>query len=84
MSERRPRIRCCDLAVKGVNELRCLAQHLEVNLDGCLEKDEIVKRICTSGKVELIPDDIDTTRAGPQSHETSRLLTGGAAGQEHS
>merc|ERR1712151_714 len=75
MSERRPRMRCCDLAVKGVNELRCLAQHLEVNLDGCLEKDEIVKRICTSGKVELIPDDIDTTSAGPRSHERPPLVS---------
>jgi len=76
MSQRKLRMRLRDLSIKSVNELRCLAQHLGVNLNGCLEKTEVVDRIVTSGCIELAPDNEGASCAElEKSHEAPRNPT---------
>jgi len=55
MVNRRPRLRVKDLSVKGVRELRHLADHLGVRTEGCLEKQDLVDAIVESGRIEIIP-----------------------------
>lgn len=55
MMNRRPRLRVKDLSVKSVKELRHLAGHLGVCIEGCLEKPELVDAIIESGRVEVVP-----------------------------
>merc|ERR1712113_321169 len=45
-----------DLQMRSVQDLRRLADHLQVRVDGCLEKGELVDRIVNSGRVEIISD----------------------------
>jgi len=54
MVNRRPRLRVKDLSVKGVRELRHLADHLGVCTEGCLEKKDLVDAIVESGRVDII------------------------------
>merc|ERR1712060_939732 len=42
---------------KSVRELCYLARHLGVNIRGCIEKEELVQRLATSGAIELIRDE---------------------------
>lgn len=57
MAGRRPRLRLTDLSVKSAQELRRLADYLQVSCVGCLEKSELVDLLAQSGKLEIIPDD---------------------------
>merc|ERR1712187_594071 len=54
MSNRRPRLRVKDLSAKSVKELRHLADHLGVRIQGCFEKRELVDAIVESGRVDII------------------------------
>mmetsp|Transcript_53242 Transcript_53242/g.99908 ORF Transcript_53242/g.99908 Transcript_53242/m.99908 type:complete len:535 (+) Transcript_53242:60-1664(+) len=56
MAGRRPRLRHADLKVKTAQELCRLAEHLNVDVGGCLEKAELVDRIVRSGKLEVVPE----------------------------
>lgn len=55
MMHRQPRLRVKDLAVKSIKELRYLADHLGVCVQGCLEKQDLVNAIVESGCVDIIP-----------------------------
>jgi len=74
MAGRRPRLSRQDLAVKTVRELRRLAEHLDVDTSGCLEKEELVERIVYSGKVTIVPDAEDTYLR-PEAVGTKRKWT---------
>lgn len=57
MAGRTIRMRHADLAVKTPKELRQLAQHLGIDITGCLEKGEIVNCIAASSRVSIIKDE---------------------------
>lgn len=57
MHERRLRLRVKDLSVKSIRELRYLAEHLSVDIEGCLEKSEILDRILSSQLVEVVDEE---------------------------
>merc|ERR1719384_1526600 len=50
-------MRQVDLQVKSVRELQHLAKFIAVDVRGCLEKSEIVERIATSPKVQIVEAD---------------------------
>jgi len=57
MSDRRLRLHLADLSRRSVRELRHLAEHLNVDVSGCLEKGDIVQTIVGSGLVDIIPEE---------------------------
>eukprot|EP00927_Polykrikos_kofoidii_P086149 TRINITY_DN9572_c0_g1_i2.p1 TRINITY_DN9572_c0_g1~~TRINITY_DN9572_c0_g1_i2.p1 ORF type:complete len:369 (+),score=64.25 TRINITY_DN9572_c0_g1_i2:205-1311(+) len=61
MEGRKLRMRRKDLTQKSAQELRRLADHICVNVTGCLEKGEYVDRIANSSQVQIIPCDGDPT-----------------------
>lgn len=67
MAGRKIRFRHSDLTVKTVTELRRLANFVNVDLKGCLEKGEMVERIEGSSQVLMIPDTEAATAGAPDS-----------------
>lgn len=57
MNARTLRMRLSDLSARTARELRHLAEHLNVDIRGCLEKDDIVRRIVSSGCIDVISED---------------------------
>merc|ERR1740121_1532011 len=57
MAGRKIRMRRVDLEVKSVQELQRLAKFIAVDVRGCLEKSELVERIATSPKGQLVEGD---------------------------
>jgi len=55
MAGRKLRMRRGDLTVRSAQELRRLADHLGVDVRGCLEKAELVEAIAKSSQVQIIP-----------------------------
>merc|ERR1712187_93479 len=51
------RVSLQDLSAKTVKELKHLADHLDISVEGCLEKREIVERIASSSRVEVLGND---------------------------
>merc|ERR550514_1162544 len=56
MRERTARLKEGELRVMRVPELRRLMRALGVSGEGCLEKHDLVQRLCTAPEVELAPD----------------------------
>jgi len=73
MAGRRPRLRLADLSVKSAQELRRLADYLQVSCVGCLEKTELVELLAKSGKIEIISDEgsVSPTDAAAASTSSS-------------
>jgi len=59
MEGRKLRMRMTDLTVKSVQELQRLANFIDVDVRGCLEKSELVEKIAASSKVEIIGQAVD-------------------------
>merc|ERR1719353_1182360 len=57
MKERKPRYRKQQLESQPVGDLRRLMRSLELSFEDCIEKRDMLSRILSSGKVEIIPDD---------------------------
>lgn len=74
MASRQLRMRRGDLVVKTNPELRRLAEHLGVDLRGCLEKSEVVDAIAHSPKVHMIVADESSLEAGASARGL-RILT---------
>lgn len=53
-----------DLSVKSLHELIRLAKHLEVDIGGCLDKEELVTSIAISGRVEIVGPSVGESRTG--------------------
>lgn len=79
MAGRKLRMRHADLACKSAQELTRLATHIGVDITGCLEKSELVERIASSPKVEIIPVDGDGADARPDAVDTASSSSCGPA-----
>lgn len=55
MSMRKGRYRLRELRGMPPGNLSALARSLDVNIDGCVSKDELVQRLVDSGKIEIMP-----------------------------
>jgi hypothetical protein len=76
--EHRPRLGLEYLRARTVRELRYLAKHLGVSLDGCMEKSAVVDALANSGHVDIRPsrpdahtpaDDVQPPASEPDSLE---------------
>lgn len=56
MKMRKQRYRPEELHKKTLKELRTITKQLDVNIDGCLEKREIVQRLLDSGKIQVLEE----------------------------
>jgi hypothetical protein len=54
MLKRKMRLRMDELKPKKVSQLREIASCLQVNIEDCIEKDEIIERLLASGRIEVI------------------------------
>lgn len=54
---RRLRFRVSELSARSVRELKHLAGHLNIDVSGCIEKDELVTRLIQSGMVDIIAEE---------------------------
>lgn len=54
MCKRSVRFRMDELRAKKVSQLREVASSLLVNLTGCIEKSEVIERLLTSGRIQII------------------------------
>lgn len=66
-----------DLTRKTAQELRRLADHIGVDVRGCLEKAEFVDRIANSSKVHILPDageDVDNANTTSSSSARGLLI----------
>ena len=54
MCKRSVRFRMDELRAKKVSQLREVASTLQVNLSGCIEKSEVIERLLTSGRIQII------------------------------
>jgi hypothetical protein len=59
MAGRKIRMKHADIEHKTAQELRRLADHIDVDVTGCLEKSEFVERIANSSKVQIIQGDLE-------------------------
>jgi len=75
MAARRPRLHHRDITVKTAQELLRLAEHLGVNTSGCLEKSELVERIASSGKVEIVAEPMEAPVAQQKPVDAAQRLT---------
>merc|ERR1719253_85509 len=73
MMHRKPRLRVKDLSVKSIKELRHLADHLGVCVQGCLEKPDLVDAIVDSGCVDIIPVIPDAPPAEPAVSQEAQI-----------
>lgn len=71
MAERKIRLHMSELSAKSLAELRHLAEHWDVNIEGCLEKQELVDRIAASPHVEILEprDSGDSLRAAKSAFD---------------
>ena len=53
MKKRKLRLRKDEISSKGISQLRELAQNLNVNISGCIDKTEIIERLISSGLIEI-------------------------------
>jgi hypothetical protein len=61
MMNRKPRLTLKALSGRCSRELKYLARHLGVSINGCLEKHEIVNAIVESGCVDIMPAAVETS-----------------------
>lgn len=76
MAGRKIRMRRTDLDVKSVQELQRLANFIAVDVRGCLEKSELVERIASSPKVQIVAADAASdpiAAAGAPTFSSSQL-----------
>lgn len=67
MASRKPRLTLKSLSSRCVRELKYLARHFGVSINGCIEKQELVNAIVESGKVDLVPDGAETEEESSSS-----------------
>mmetsp|Transcript_108514 Transcript_108514/g.305851 ORF Transcript_108514/g.305851 Transcript_108514/m.305851 type:complete len:417 (+) Transcript_108514:73-1323(+) len=71
MAGRKLRMKFADLTRKTAQELRRLADHIGVDVRGCLEKGDLVSIIAMSSKVQIIPEDGDNATASATATSSS-------------
>lgn len=71
MANRKPRLTLKVLSDRCIRELKYLARHLGVSINGCIEKQELVNAIVESGKVDIIPCAAENDTLEEQSSSTS-------------
>ena len=54
MRHRKPRFAKYELQRMSIRELRDLCERLRVDLSGCMEKDDMISRLVTSGRMDVI------------------------------
>jgi hypothetical protein len=53
MKSRKLRLRKDEIASKSIGQLRAISTALNVNIDGCLDKTEVIDKLIKSGKIEV-------------------------------